>query len=149
MVTYEELVEKVARAEHAVKRTQWVIQGFYDKKNNRHSIRDTSKTKNQEVWFLATEDYQDGHETMMAEIDRINARDRAKAAIATIRVALQEPSKTMIRDIIEACNGCHCDCCREKVKLTLSAALAASPLVEEERKTVSNENSGENDRCPY
>lgn len=64
-------------------------------------------------------------------------KPQTTAAIATILEAMSEPTPAMYTAVSFG-----------RMNEYLSA-LAASPLVEEERKTVSNENSGENDRCPY
>lgn len=74
--------------------------------------------------------------------------DKAKAAMSTIREALSEPNADMISDGIGELyfNPDEPD---EEAERVWKAMLEVSPLVEDERKAVSNENSGENDRCPY
>jgi len=57
------------------------IQGFLY--GNRHVIRDLSLTPgNQEIYSITSENYDAGHETMMAELDRIKKARIARAAIA-------------------------------------------------------------------
>lgn len=122
MVTYEELVEKVARDIHqnAFRQYDSLYQYCLNSGDTEIIAKSCADTMHR------------------AECDE--ARTKAKAAIATICEALSEPSEAMRA----AAQSEWPDTAR-----MLKAALAASPLVEDERKAVSNENSGENDRCPY